>query len=451
MNERLVTPPGFSCQHWPRLCVVLLAFSFAPGLAHASGGTVTLNGATSGSAVIQVPAVAGSTTFQLPGNNGTSGYVLQTNGAGVTSWAAAPAASSIALSSLTAATTTNSIDSTNYAQTWKWGTLSTQTALTLTSSSMTTGTLVSLSNAATGNNAGTVLSVSNSEANAASYGINVSSATTGAGYGIYSGLTAANTGYAIYATNAATGAGYGVYGTVTGAGNTGYAGYFSNTATTANYGVYATTASKGAGYGVYGSITGASNTGYGGYFTNSSASGWAVYAAGTSPNYFAGNVGIGSASPNTNLDVSGFIEWSGQSRVTSTFSKTSNTTLAAITGLSVTLTAGKTYYFDLIFYTTSAATGGVQFDLNGGTATATALKADANLTQSGTNYMNDRFSSLSSLICNAINVTAATCHITGTITVNAGGTFIPRFAQTFSNSTASTVVIGSTMIVNQIN
>src|SRR5947208_6590512 len=103
----------------PRLGVVLLAFSFASDLAHAAGGTVTLNGATSGTAVIQVPAVAGSTTFQLPGDNGTSGYVLQTDGTGVTSWAGA-AASSLALSSLTAATTTNSIDSTNYAQTWKW-------------------------------------------------------------------------------------------------------------------------------------------------------------------------------------------------------------------------------------------------------------------------------------------------------------------------------------------
>jgi hypothetical protein len=62
--------------NWPRLGVTLLAFSFAPDLAHAAGGTVTLNGATSGTAVIQVPAVAGSTTFQLPGDNGTNNYVL---------------------------------------------------------------------------------------------------------------------------------------------------------------------------------------------------------------------------------------------------------------------------------------------------------------------------------------------------------------------------------------
>jgi len=47
-----------------------------------------------------------------------------------------------------AATTTNSIDSNNWAQIWKWGTLTTQTALSLTTSSMTGGTLLSLQNTA---------------------------------------------------------------------------------------------------------------------------------------------------------------------------------------------------------------------------------------------------------------------------------------------------------------
>ena len=126
-----------------------------------------------------------------------------------TSWGALPV--SLALSAVTSATATNTIDSTLFAQVWKWGTLSTQTALTLTSSSMTTGTLLQLSNAATVSNAGTVLSVTTSEAGA-SYGIDVINATTGAGYGIYSSITGTN--------------------------NTGYAGYFNNTATT-GWSVYA--------------------------------------------------------------------------------------------------------------------------------------------------------------------------------------------------------------------
>jgi hypothetical protein len=42
----------------------------------------------------------------------------------------------------------HSIDSTNNAQTWAWGTLSTETALTLTTSSITTGALLNLSGTA---------------------------------------------------------------------------------------------------------------------------------------------------------------------------------------------------------------------------------------------------------------------------------------------------------------
>jgi hypothetical protein len=48
-------------------------------------------------------------------------------------------------------------------------------------------------------------------------------------------------------------------------------------------------------------------------------------------------------------------------------------------------------------------------------------------------------------------VSTATCHITGTIIVNAGGTFIPRFAQNTSNGTASKVKTGSSMTIRQLN
>ena len=88
------------------------------------------------------------------------------------------AAGSNSLSSLTSATTTNSIDNANWAQVWKWGTLSTQTALNLTTSSMTTGTLLNLTDNSTSGSAGTVLNISSNQTGAGS-GINVSSATTG--------------------------------------------------------------------------------------------------------------------------------------------------------------------------------------------------------------------------------------------------------------------------------
>jgi hypothetical protein len=59
------------------------------GLNGGTGGQITLNGATSGSVALKVAAAAGAgTVFQLPVSNGTVNYYLQTNGNGITSWAA---------------------------------------------------------------------------------------------------------------------------------------------------------------------------------------------------------------------------------------------------------------------------------------------------------------------------------------------------------------------------
>src|ERR1700693_4210537 len=85
------------------LCASLIALILAPSNVYAAGGTVTLNGATSGTVVVQVPAVAGSTTFQLPGNNGTSGFFLTTDGTGVTSWVGTDSVLTTPLSTIIAA------------------------------------------------------------------------------------------------------------------------------------------------------------------------------------------------------------------------------------------------------------------------------------------------------------------------------------------------------------
>src|SRR5271169_2910 len=162
------------------------------------------------------------------------------------------AAISVPLSGITAATGSNTFDSGSNAQTWEWGTLSTGTAMSLTTSSMTTGTLLSLQDTAVANTStGKVLSVSDT--------------TTGPGYGVYSAMTAT--------------------------GNTGYAGYFASSST-------------GAGYALYATISGAANTGYVVYGLNNSTSGWGEYQAGSSPNYFAGNVGIGTTAPTHALTLS---------------------------------------------------------------------------------------------------------------------------------------------------
>jgi hypothetical protein len=56
-----------------------------------TGGSVILNGSTSGSAVIQTAAAAGSSLFQLPVGNGISGQSLITDGSGHTSWSSSGA------------------------------------------------------------------------------------------------------------------------------------------------------------------------------------------------------------------------------------------------------------------------------------------------------------------------------------------------------------------------
>ena len=210
-------------------------------------GNLRLEGKTSGYVQLSPSAAAGSWTLTLPtGVPASNGYVLSSTTAGVTSWVANGGNPS--LSSITSATATNTINSTNFAQTWQWNSLTTQTAFTLSSSSLTNGKILSLQNTA---------------------------------------AAATATGHVLDISNTTTGAGYGVYSAMTGHGNTGYAGYFANTSTT------------GANYGVYG--TAASSSGYGGYFSNTST-GWALNATGTS--YFNGNVGIGTTSPSYPLSIS---------------------------------------------------------------------------------------------------------------------------------------------------
>ena len=131
------------------------------------------------------------------------------------------------LSALTAALGANSIENGANAQVWNFDALTTQTALQITGTGVTTGELFN-----------------SSVANAASTGY--------AGYFSNTGTAAS---YALYSTDATTGAGYGHYSSVTGASNSGY--------------------------GVYAANTGASNTGYGIYGSNTSTTGYGVYSNGT--------------------------------------------------------------------------------------------------------------------------------------------------------------------------
>ncbi len=139
-----------------------------------------------------------------------------------------------------------------------------------------------------------------------------------------------------------------------------------------------------------------------------------------------------------------------QNRVVTQFDKTTDTTAAAITGLTATVVAGRTYRFEAILYVDANVTGGSKFSISGVTTSATAIIYEIILTDNTTlaNTITSRQTGLAGAAGQA-GSTAGICTIVGTITVNAGGTLTPFFGQNASTGTSS-VLVGSTFVVTQI-
>ena len=140
--------------------------------------------------------------------------------------------------------------------------------------------------------------------------------------------------------------------------------------------------------------------------------------------------------------------WVGQLGVTAQIDVTTNTTLANVTGLSVTLVAGKTYHFTSRLYLTADSVGGYKVAI-GGTATATAIVYQVNAVRNDTNIftINSQQTALAGA-AGAAGGTAVYVEIDGTITCNAAGTLTTQFAQNVSNGTSS-VLRGSSMEVKE--
>lgn len=122
------------------------------------------------------------------------------------------------------------------------------------------------------------------------------------------------------------------------------------------------------------------------------------------------------------------------------------TTLANLTDLSVTLKDGRKYSFMYKLLSTCDVVGGWKCDLSGGAVTATTINAHYNASAAAAVFG----SNVTALNTTSGNASAALMiEITGTITVNAGGTLIPRFAQTAANGTSS-VLVGSFLVIEDM-
>jgi len=138
-----------------------------------------------------------------------------------------------------------------------------------------------------------------------------------------------------------------------------------------------------------------------------------------------------------------------QSRVSTQFDKTSDTTLANITGLTATVVAGKIYRFEATLFTSSNIAGGVKATI-AGTATATSIRYEGMTTDAGVTTQT-RATALGTAVGAVTAVTAGFIKIEGLITVNAAGTLTVQFAQNASNGTASSVLVGSTFVLTQMS
>jgi len=155
-----------------------------------------------------------------------------------------------------------------------------------------------------------------------------------------------------------------------------------------------------------------------------------------------GVVGAGSAT--------GVVDYwfadAGIKRVSTIFTKTGDTALANITGLSVTLIAGRTYSFDANLFITADVVGGAQY-ASGGTATATLIDYSIELLDFASNVLTiaDEETAMGGASGQAGTV-AGRCRIRGLITCANAGTLTVQFAQN-AVAGASSVKVGSDFIV----
>jgi len=412
----------------------------------------------------------GATGATGTGATGPTGPTGPTGGGGGSS----------ALSAITAATGTNTIDSLNFAQQWDWSTATTQAVFLLTANALTSGSILSLtssSGAGLDNLKGINVALSGANSGA--------SRSTYAGYfsNVRTGTTSLST--ALYATT--SGASLVTDMPLEIRGHQGGGLRFGNlsstiggiwpgdiTPTTSNYILQTTSGGNFTDLNNPANVRFAINNSIKGKFTTvglgvgSNATPTAqihVVTASTSAANTA-QLKFTTGTLQTTPEAGAFeyvtpslyftngsgvrqeIPLMQQSRVSTQFDKTSDTTLANITGLTASLNAGKFYKFSVTLYTTSNVAGGVKAAI-AGTATATAIIYEGFTTDAGV-ITQTRATALGTAVGAITAVTAGYIEITGYIQCNASGTLTVQFAQNASNGTASSVLVGSDFQVREI-
>lgn len=140
------------------------------------------------------------------------------------------------------------------------------------------------------------------------------------------------------------------------------------------------------------------------------------------------------------------------SRTSAQFDKTTTTTLANITGLSVNVDAGKSYKISAEIPFDAAVAGGSKFAI-AGTTTATSITYQINEfcdagTGVGTLTITSRLTALAGFGANT-GCTSGWVSINGLIVVNAAGTLTAQFAQNVGSGTSS-VLVNATLVVTPI-
>ena len=134
---------------------------------------------------------------------------------------------------------------------------------------------------------------------------------------------------------------------------------------------------------------------------------------------------------------------------TASLNAQTNTTFAAITGLSLTVVTGGTYIVDAHLIGSSGAVGGLKAAM-GGTATATS----SNVTS--WNYNGTTINAVTNQTVWGSNLTATAAIYTdliiqGSVVVQTGGTVTLQAAQQASSGTNTTVLSGSVLALSRVS